>query len=422
MKDVVIEGSALDILRILPDEYVQCVVTSPPYWGLRRYGGYECLWGGDEECDHDWDDVIHRARGGKNRKDNPPNVGSNLFLQTESGIRGKGFSSRICRRCGGWYGGLGQEPSPEMYVEHLVDIFSQVRRVLRSDGTCWIVIGDTYISGGDPSRHIGYSDPKYGHGRSVTYEEPQAYRHKNLKPKDMALIPQRLAIGLQEEGWYFRSEIIWSKDCPLPESMKDRPTRSHEYIFLLSKQSHYYYDYDAILEPLKWSSIVRASRGVSEANKYAEGVEGDGLVQSINQPRPNIWKMSGTKYGGDGAGLHGHSGYYDYDGRPRFNPKGRNKWTVWDIKKQNFHGNHYAVFPDEIPRICIKAGTKEGDLVMDPFCGSGTTCMVAKSLGRHWLGIDLNPEYCELSERRIQGAVMEQLDFLEEIINGKEAM
>ena len=263
-------GDVLDKLKDLPEESIQCCVTSPPYWGLRNY---------QEEKQ------------------------------------------------------LGLEETPEEFVENMVKVFREVKRVLKKDGTVWLNIGDTYYN------------------------------------KSLAGIPFRVAFALQQDGWYLRQDIIWHKPNPMPESVKDRCTKSHEYIFLLTKSPKYYYDIDAIREPLAESSIGR-------------------LEQDIDN-------QVGTTRANGGAKTNGNlKAVGDVD-------LGRNKRSVWTITTKPYSEAHFAVFPPELPTLCIKAGSKEGDIVLDPFMGSGTTAWVAQRLSRKWIGVELNPEYVKIIEKRV---------------------
>ena len=322
MINEILQGDAIDRLRDLPDESVQCVVTSPPYWGLRDY-----------QAD----------------------------------------------------GQLGLEETPEEYVEKMVEVFREVKRVLKDDGTLWLNLGDSYNGSGK----AGNKDSEY-FKKHTEFGKPAKNRDKigmptkvkGLKPKDLVGIPWRVAFALQADGWYLRQDIIWHKPNPMPESVTDRCTKSHEYIFLLTKSAKYFYDADAIKEKATWVE-ERPSGMERNAAAYRDKV-----------------KYSDSSYGGGGTSLHGHSGNYKANGE-RINPDGmRNKRDVWRINTRPYPDAHFAVFPEEIPTLCIKAGSKEGDIVLDPFFGSGTTGWVAQRLGRRWIGIELNNEYIALANKR----------------------
>ncbi|HHV3270277.1 TPA: DNA-methyltransferase [Streptococcus agalactiae] len=307
-------GDALEMLKNFPDESISCCITSPPYYGLRDYKSH---------------------------------------------------------------GQIGREKTVEEYLDRLVQVFRQVRRVLKKDGTCFIVIGDSYAgSGGGKGQ---YKDPKYPKGRNG--QNPSiTQKVLGYKSKDLMGIPWRLSLRLQDDGWYLRSDIIWHKENAMPEACRDRPTRSYEHIFLLSKSPKYYYDFDAMAEPMKEVSKKRYMRGRSAYNKYLN--EDAGInVQKINKAR---------KYG-----------EYKGDNIPQF----RNKRDIWTINTVSFRGEHYAAFPPKLAEICMIAGSPKGGLILDPFIGSGTVGFVALMQDRKYIGIELNEEYVSLAKKRIESEV-----------------
>ena len=269
----VLVGNALDALKNLPDDSVQTVVTSPPYWGLRDYGD-------DEQ--------------------------------------------------------LGLEKSPLDFIENLCKVFDEVWRVLKDDGTLWVNLGDSYYN------------------------------------KSLAGIPFRFAFAMQERGWFLRQDIIWHKPNVMPESVTDRCTKSHEYIFLLTKNAKYYYDNKAILEPVSEISLKRSEYGWDS-----------------DRPSTKNASMGGT-------GIH-----TDQMGTRFVNPEGRNKRSVWTVTAKGYKEAHFAVYPPDLIEPCILAGSKEGDTVLDPFSGSGTTGEVALKHNRNYIGLELNPEYAEISRKRL---------------------
>lgn len=347
----------------LPDETVQVVVTSPPYWGLRKYSGeQELVWDGDECCEHQWDKVKGKSQSGgsgKHTTGGPPSEG--LFFES---------NNQFCSLCGAWKGAFGLEPTPEMYVQHTVEILREIRRVLRSDGVCFWNIGDSYNgsggAGGDYNKGgLKEGKPKYP-GRQVS----------TLKPKDLCLIPFRIAIAVQEDGWWVRSVIIWNKPNPMPESVTDRPTESHEYILMLTKSAKYYWDMEAVREQQS------QSQAAIERYKYA--------------PDKSIKKRGAD----DGCPDNVWSDYY-------INPAGgRNLRTVWTFPTRPYPEAHFAVFPEKLPETCIKAASKESDIVLDPFAGAGTTLKVAANLNRRAIGYELSKEYCRLIIDRNKQSVM----------------
>ncbi len=260
--DIIFEGDALTVLKILPENSVQCVITSPPYWGLRDYN-------------------------------NPDQIGL--------------------------------EPTLPQFINSLTIVFREVRRVLKDDGLFWLNIGDGYTSGNRGWRAPDKKNP----ARAMDVRPPTP---EGLKPKDLMGIPWRLAFALQDDGWFLRADVVWHKPNAMPESVKDRPTRSHEYLFMFSKAERYYYDREAVLEG-----------------------------------------------------------------------NGRNRRTVWDIHTQGFGGAHFATFPTKLIEPCVRASSRPGDRILDPFFGSGTVGVVAQQLNRHYVGIELNPEYVYLSADRLRG-------------------
>lgn len=311
---VVMCGDCVERLKTLGDRSVQCCVTSPPYWGLRDYG-----------------------------------VG----------------------------GQLGLEGTPEEYVAKMVEVFREVRRVLREDGTLWLNLGDSYAGGGN---YRGVNEEtlsaKQASNRGANGQlaigrntAPPALKVDGLKPKDLVGIPWRVAFALQADGWYLRSDIIWHKPNPMPESVTDRPTKAHEYIFLLTKEARYYYDAEAVKEPL-------ATKPHTPGNKlHADKISGPNDRNGHSQ-----WETSMDK-------VWGASGY-------------RNKRSVWTVPSQPYPESHFATFPDDLIKPCILAGCTIGGIVLDPFAGSGTTGQVALELGRKAVLIELNPKYVELIKQR----------------------
>jgi DNA modification methylase len=250
----------------------------------------------------------------------------------------------------GCAGQLGREAAPEEYIGRLTEIFREVRRVLKPDGVFWLNIGDSYAGKG-----IG----------------------DTIKPKDLIGIPFRLAFALQADGWWLRSAVVWEKPNIIPQSVKDRPTNSYEFVFLLAKSQKYYYDYKAIMEPVAAVTIERMKRGVSETHKYINGASGQS-AQGIYKPRKNRI--------GEDVEI----------------PDMRNKRDVWRVSPTNsYRSAHFASYPPDLIRPCILAGCPPGGIVIDPFFGSGTTGVAALMEGRNYIGIDLNPEYCELARERI---------------------
>jgi len=340
----ILQGNVNDKLKEIEADSIQCVVTSPPYWGLRDYG--TASWeGGDENCQH----IEPRQVRGKNT------------AKQRSNNQGEGGSTwEICQHCGAKRidQQIGLEKTPEEYVENMVKVFREIKRVLRDDGTLWLNLGDSY-NGSSSKGGIGIVNTKKYHDTCDTNHRRNA---KNLKQKDLIGIPWRVAFALQADGWYLRQDIIWHKPNPMPESVTDRCTKSHEYIFLLSKSAKYFYDNDAIAEKTLTMDNSDRDRDLTKLNN------------TNGQPR------------------HGGFQHNQY--------QTRNKRSVWTINTKPYKDAHFAVFPPKLPELCIKAGSSEGDVILDPFFGSGTTGWVAQRLGRKWIGIELNPEYIKIAEKR----------------------
>ena len=265
-------------------------------------------------------------------------------------------------------GQIGLEETPELYVAHLVDVFREVKRVLRDDGTLWLNLGDSYATGTKADRQ-----PSTGLLKHHTAQDIKRIgTPEGLKTKDLIGIPWMVAFALRADGWYLRSDIIWHKPNPMPESVKDRPTKAHEYIFLLSKSQKYYYDMDAIKEPAAAKSAARYYRGAySFARKTNES-------PPPGQPPQHRADREDVQYS-----------------------EFRNKRSVWTVATKPYKGAHFATFPPDLIEPCILAGSKPGDIVLDPFNGSGTTGAVALKNGRNYIGCELNPDYIKLTQERL---------------------
>ena len=339
---MIFQGDALTVLRKqFADESVQCCVTSPPYWGLRDYG-----------------------------------------------VEGQ----------------LGLEKTPEEYVAKMVEVFQEVRRVLKPDGTLWLNLGDSYA--GSWSNYHPNSPPEK-HGQRVketarwnrpAYSSqeflPPTATIKGLKPKNLVGIPWRVAFALQADGWYLRSDIIWSKPNPMPESVTDRPTKSHEYLFLMSKSERYWYDAEAIKEPAIYAEEARYDPGTN------------GLGGSDRKTGTTTRRFAKEKQRGHRRRHDGLNDRWDQMTKTEQCSNFRSKRTVWTIAMQPYPEAHFATFPPKLIEPCILAGAPAGGLVLDPFAGSGTVLAVAKQLGRQGVGIELNPAYIALAEKRLVQEVL----------------
>ena len=294
-------------------------------------------------------------------------------------------------------GQLGLEETPEAYVKNLVEVFSLVRELIADDGTLWLNLGDCYAGSGGMRSSV---DSKAKKGMKIIKQYVRNKPMGWLKPKDLIGIPWRVAFALQADGWYLRSDIIWHKPNSMTESVKDRPTKSHEYIFLLSKNAKYYYDYKAILEEANYDG--RKDTMMKGSDKYKNGFVPNQPEQSFHARGHERWqrverKNDDTAYAGDGSNVREHSGCSMNN--PEYAMM-RNKRSVWTVSTQPYKEAHFATFPSKLIEPCILAGSKVGGIVLDPFFGSGTTGEVASKLGRDFIGIDINPEYEKLQKER----------------------
>lgn len=356
-------GNVLDRLSEIADGSVQTCVTSPPYWGLRDYGTAE--WeGGDPNCSHK---VGRATRGGLTE-----------FQQNNKGSFGD-EAVWVCPHCGAQRidEQLGLELTPEDYVASMVKVFREVWRVLADDGTLWLNIGDSYAH--NVREHKSKSGVQNGNRGTKVMETPDRdFSKSGIKTKDLVGIPWRLAFALQADGWYLRQDIIWAKPNPMPESVTDRCTKSHEYVFLLSKSPRYYFDSQAIRE--KGAMVAGDSAGSPQRNtKETHGLGGGNT--GMTAAKEKLARELTEK------------GYST-----------RNKRDVWTITTKPYKSAHFAVMPEALVEPCVLAGSKEGDTVLDPFTGSGTVAVVALRYGRDFVGTELNPEYAEIAENRISNA------------------
>ena len=471
---MILRGDSLSVLKTLPDESVQCIMTSPPYWALRKYDIPDIVFDGDADCEHEWGAPITRSVTPQTNlaaladvhapRLNPRNAIGQDYAYTSS--------SSFCQ-CGAWRGQLGQEPTPELFIRHLVEIFREARRVLRPDGTCWLNMGDCYAADRSgthmPAETIAGGVGGLGQdlgpyrGRGVDGVSRRDCTRYGLKHKDLVGIPWMLAFALRADGWYLRAEIIWAKGlsfCPsyagsvMPESVTDRPTRSHEQVFLLTKAERYYYDHEAVKEQGVYPAGTRAAKGSGTREGNRRG--------SPKQDGTGNRRTAGFN---ERYFAPDEDGYATYDGT-------RNLRTVWAIGVEPFSEAHFATYPPDLVYPCLRAGTsakgacaacgapwkriveyeplpddikaqfeaarsqtaedhgrddgfttrrpnyvrkRTGErweptcacgvtetvpcTVLDPFAGSGTTGVVAELLRLEFIGIDLG--YHEMSEQRI---------------------
>ena len=352
----IITADALQGLKALPDGMADTCVTSPPYYGLRDYN--TAKWeGGDLDCNHTMPEREHDPKQTKGL------IGNSHVSR---------YNKKTCHKCGAVRidDQIGLEQTPEGYIEKLVTVFREVKRVLRDDGTLWVNIGDSYCSPATGSKSQGSSTLDGGKKSQIeASKRPDKNPNKDIKAKDLIGIPWTLAFALRADGWYLRQDIIWHKPNPMPESVIDRCTKSHEYIFLLSKSRKYYFDSCAIREPATNPPTAR-NRGLNNPN----------TVLPNNSRRLSPGERA---YNADGA---------------------RNKRDVWSVNTKPYSGAHFAAFPPNLIRPCILAGSRKGGTVLDPFFGSGTTGQVAIEEGRKFVGIEINPDFVRLAEQRIRRA------------------
>lgn len=430
-------GDVLHRLSQIPDRSIQCVVTSPPYWGLRDYKIQPSIWGGDPGCQHlsfEIERVEREMRTGISLAESVHNTrgGAKKCAETPD----QSYTHGFCEQCGAWLGCFGLEPTPEMYIQHAVEIFREVRRVLRNDGTLWLNMGDSY-AGSRKGGHNGYNsstihgsrqchdqshiaaekmraregrdiDPKRKGTPGQIFRSRTVSRRRDdheiprsdifvdgIKPKDLIGVPWMLAFALRSDGWWLRQDIVWAKKNRMPESVRDRCTKSHEYLFLLSKKARYYYNHEAIKEQASEDSHSRGegvnpkavagwAQGPGDHSAAGHAVKQEGRIgKLLTRPKQNA----------------------SFSRAVRHVVKMRNKNSVWFLPTQGYKEAHFATFPEALVEPCILAGSREEDLVLDPFCGSGTTGAVALRRGRNFVGIDVNPAYLELAKWRIRAEI-----------------
>lgn len=419
----VYQGDCRDVMAAMEAESIHSVVTSPPYWGLRDYGISPTIWGGDAAHEHDWGEpVIDRATNhtDKRRWQHTRN-GRDEELPPEKRVawRRTDVKQGSYCLCGAWCGVLGLEPSPHEFVDHIVELFRQVRRVLRKDGTVWLNLGDSYAASGmGPGGSFQSERRAYTEGIPGGSRRPPA----GFKPKDRVMVPARVAIALQADGWWLRDEIVWSKPNPMPSSVADRTTPAHEMVYLLAKSERYAYDGAAIREPLAESSVQRINQSSFDQQTggpkdYANGVNPNQSARkalenvarkhrrtpagwNVNHDEPNTTgryrqrdKQAATPIPGDAHDVIGFNDRWDEAEANGTTPGGRNKRSVWTIPTAPYPEAHFATFPEKLVEPMILAGCPAGGVVLDPFAGSGTVGAVAQRLSRRAVLIDLNPEY-----------------------------
>lgn len=349
----ILQGNVLEVLRKLPDNFADMMITSPPYWALRDYGLPDSIFGGDVNCNHNWQEHVKHPIGGKGSK--CANVGANK--NDFANMRDHDVISNTCSLCGAWKGQLGQEPNYHDYINHLFEIMQEVSRVVKDSGSIWVNLGDSYAGTGDKGN---LKDPKYPDGRNGQSVAKNRIVD-GVKQKSLVGIPDRFKIKMIDGGFICRNEIVWHKPNQMPSSVKDRFTVDFEKFYFFTNNGKYHFEQQ--LEPY----ISKENHELR--NKNAE-------------------KYDGTNLFSDG-------------GRDYYSQGGRNKRCVWSINTKPLKEAHFAVYPEELIETPIKACCPENGLVMDIFFGSGTTGVVAKKLNRNYLGIELNTEYIKIAEKRL---------------------
>lgn len=382
----IINADVLAGLAMLSDESVHCCVTSPPYWGLRDYE--TATWvGGDAMCDHiastlrtggGLADLGGRYRGGGHK------AGATSPIQFAD-VCGKCGARRIDQQ-------IGLEPSPDDYIAKLVAVFRELRRVLRRDGTLWLNLGDSYASRGGAGWQ-GLNGSRADRRFTAPNFKGNSAKGAAVKPKDLIGMPWMVAFALRADGWWLRQEIIWSKPNPTPESVRDRCTKAHEHLFLLSKGQRYFFDQEAIRENRAGDEDANGFRG----GAYVGGTPGRRTARGNKRVKiPGGWDTADGAHGtihrtGRTVGQYGDATM----------ESGRNKRSVWTIATQPYPEAHFATFPEALAETCILAGCPAGGTVLDPFGGAGTTGLVADRLTRNAILIELNPRYAEMARARI---------------------
>lgn len=331
-------GDCRELLAAMPDESVNCIVTSPPYWGLRDYG-----------------------------------------------VAGQ----------------IGMEPTLAQHLEIMVQVFRECRRVLRKDGTCWVNYGDCYAT--HPNGRSAADTKATGNDDRTFRDKPFSTIQGTMKPKDLCMIPNRLAIALQDDGWWVRSEIIWHKLNPMPDSATDRPTPAHEKMFLLTRSARYWYDADAVRTPLATKTLTTfGTQHRDLGNDAGDNVKASNWARSVPVRKPRLKKPDGWDTGAGGHGSVHRHGREKGETAEVDQLADANLRNVWSIATAPFSEAHFATFPPALVEPCVKAGCPEGGMVLDPFGGAGTVGLVADRLKRSAIMFELNPEYADIAERRIR--------------------
>ncbi len=357
-------------LKKLADESIDCCISSPPYWSLRDYGLEGSVWGGDVDCAHEFEMIEKKDpmdRNGNSQYD----VGSEKAYKTDS-FKFNTHEEGFCLKCGAWKGCLGLEPTFEQFISNLCDIYDLLMPKLKKSGTVWVNLGDTYGGSGGAGGDYNEGGLREGQPKFKQAKQPKSYQ------KCLLMIPQRFAIEMINRGWILRNVIIWHKPNCMPSSARDRFTVDFEYVYLFVKAKKYWFDQDAVREPL--------TEATKNRDKYSRVVKnGKHSTGEINNAM-------------------------DYERDPKSNPKGRNKRTVWKIPTKPNPLAHFATFPPALVEPMIKSGCPKDGVVLDPFSGIGTTARKAWELGRNYIGFELQPDYFKLSLKYLEKTKNNRID------------
>ena len=439
----IVYGDALEILKRVPPEFVDMAMTSPPYWGLRNYGKETCkIWDENPGCRHEWTPqglyLQHENRNFlKGSQENVIGKKETAWIRKYNKIQGA-----FCHKCGAWYGQLGLEPLPDMYVKHLLQIFRGLKRILKPTGSFYLNMGDTYAGS-----RCGSHDYRAGKYKNFTgkeqyenkYEKPSPQASAQIQRKSLCMVPERVALAMVSDRWILRNKIVWHKPNPMPSSVKDRLSNTWEYLFHFVKGQKYYYNLDAIREPHKTASLGRTKRkwdGHREPGASWQGMDISKMCHQSGKNPGDVFKIA-TK-----AFPEAHFAVYPEElcempikaacpeyicekcGQPKRqvlktkpNPNAFNI-RVRDVKEgrikfedrkasetevKQYQEKKYRSRPREvvIAEGCkCNSGFKPG-IVLDPFCGAGTTCLAAKKLGKRFIGIDIRGAYCRMARKRL---------------------
>jgi len=416
--DKIICGDAIDVLKQIPDNSIDVIITSPPYWKLRDYGEETCkIWDGYPNCEHEWGyEISKKIRGSFENA----NVGSN-----KKGFQPKELKQgQFCKKCNAWYGQLGLEPHPQMYINHLIQIFHELKRVLKPTGSFWLNIGDTYCGGGVGQKDTGKAVYTANEFRKTQFRD---FDGKWLQPKQLMLIPSRVAIALQEDGWILRNDVIWRKLNPMPSSVEDRLNTTYEHLF------HFVKNDKTILwrhrKTKEWThkrptdkSIVVCPLCKGKKKVIDNGYFGD---IEIECPECNgngkVWIWKGFDYYYDldlireehsqagiqrnkyGMRRHYLAPWRNFDAGEFLHPLGKNPGDVFDIPTEPFSEAHFAIFPMALIDKPLRATLPKDGIVLDPFGGRGTVGRWCRKNWGHYIIIDINPKYCEMADLFIKG-------------------